>query len=118
MNKFKNAMLKDKVAKALREAVAGALAADPGPDGDFGTCNLDSPTILVSLAEKRDYLAAADSAGVLLSETNWLRRKGFKRYFVRTPVHGQANRRSIMAEAAHKKLLEKGLDSLMYYQMD
>jgi len=38
---------------AFREAAAGAVAADPGPEADGGTCNFDAPAIrLLGFREK------------------------------------------------------------------
>jgi hypothetical protein len=58
----------------------------------------------------------AAEAGISASAFEWL--GGRRWFFVNVPLHGQADRRSPMAEAACRRLKEAGLHAAMYYQMD
>jgi hypothetical protein len=100
---------------AFREAAAAALAADPGQDADGGTCNFDSPTIFLPGVREKLVQECAAEAGIGFSARKWFGRRYF---FVETPAYGQANRRSIMAEAACRRLEEMGLKAVLYCQAD
>ena len=39
-------------------------------------------------------------------------------YFVSTPIEGQGGRRTAMIEAACEELVKRGVDAVVYYQMD
>jgi hypothetical protein len=101
---------------AFREAAAAALAADPGPDADGGTCNFDAPAIRLPGIREKFLSECAAEAGISVDPFEWF---GGKRWFwVRVPLRGQADRRSRMAEAACHRLKELGVNATMYYQMD
>src|SRR5262249_28043600 len=101
---------------AFREAAAAALAADPGQAADGGTCNFDTPAIRLPGTRERFVQECAAEAGITASAFDWL--GGRRWFFVFVPLHGQANRRSIMAEAACRRLKELGLHAAMYCQAD
>src|SRR5579871_1003126 len=96
---------------AFQEAKAAALAADPGPEADGGTCNFDTPAIRLPRVRERFVQECAAEAGIEASPFDWL--GGRRWFFVFVPLNGQANRRSRMAEAANRKLKELGLDALL-----
>jgi hypothetical protein len=52
---------------AFREAAAAALAADPGPDADGGTCNFDAPAIRPPGVREKFLAECAAEAGVNVS---------------------------------------------------
>ena len=106
---------RETLVNAFREAAAAALAADPGQDADGGACNFDSPVIRLPGVREKFVQACAAEAGISVNTRKWL---GGRWYFVDVPLHGQADRRSIMAEAACRRLKEFSLDAAMYYQMD
>jgi hypothetical protein len=99
---------------AFREAKAAALAADQPEDG--GTCNFDTPVLYLPGIRVRFVEECAAAAGIDASPFSWL--GGRRWFFVFVPLHGQANRRSRMAEAACRRLKALGLDAAMYCQMD
>jgi hypothetical protein len=101
---------------AFREAKAAALAADPGPAADGGTCNFDTPAICLPGIRERFVRACAAEVGIDASPFDWL--GGRRWFFVFVPLNGQANRRSLMAEAACRRLKELGLQAVMYCQAD
>ncbi len=101
---------------AFREAAAAALAADPGPEADGGTCNFDTPAIRLPGIRERFIRECATAAGISASAFDWL--GGRRWFFVFVPMNGQANRRSIMAEAACRRLKQLGLPAAMYCQAD
>jgi len=101
---------------AFREAKAAALAGDPGQDADGGTCNFDTPAIRLPGIREKFVAECAAEAGISASAFDWL--GGQRWFFVHVPTHGQANRRSIMAEAACRRLKELGLQAVMYAQAD
>jgi hypothetical protein len=49
---------------AFREAKAAALAADPGPDADGGTCNFDTPAIHLPRVRETWVQECAAEAGI------------------------------------------------------
>ena len=101
---------------AFREAAAAALAADPGPEADGGTCNFDTPAIRLPGMRERLVQECANEAGISASAFDWL---GGRRWFwIHVPNHGQANRRTRMAEAGCRRLKELGLQARMYCQAD
>jgi len=101
---------------AFREATAAALAADPGQDADGGTCNFDTPVIEFPGIREKFIQDCATEAGISATSFKWF--GGRRWFFVHVPSNGQANRRSIMAEAAYRKLKELGLHAVMYCQAD
>lgn len=101
-------------AKAIKEAsIAAELAFNPD---DGGTCNLDSVVIDFSGWNRKSIAKVSELSGVEISEKLTSLYKGF--CFVSIPLHGQANTRTRMAEAANRKLRELGIPSSIYYHMD
>ena len=100
---------------ALEKATQAALAFKDVDDG--GTCNFDSPAL--------DYRAAGltiskakqaiEAAGLHSFDWNCY---GSKMLVICGVGHGQGNRNTAMAEAAHKSLKEQGYPCGMYYQAD
>jgi hypothetical protein len=105
-----------KIVEAIKAAVAAAKAADRGDDADGGTCNFDSAYIPVpSIREKqaKEIIALVPEGGVTLGDYSF-----HGRVLMLHCYHGQANRRTIMAEAASKAIQALGMKASMYYQMD
>ena len=101
---------------AFREAAAAAVAADPGPDADGGTCNFDAPALRLPGIREKFLAECAAEAGLSVSPFEWF--SGRRWFWVMVPLHGQGNRRTRMAEAACRRLKELGVNAVMYYQMD
>jgi len=57
---------------AFQEAKAAALAADPGPEADGGTCNFDTPAIRLPRVRERFVQECAAEAGIEASPFDWL----------------------------------------------
>ena len=103
-------------ANALKEAVDAAHAQSNSEDG--GTCNLDTCIFKPTRGTRHDDVKkAAKDAGIEVSKVAgsgiW---KGY--WFIWTPMIGQANRRTRMAEAAAEKLKAHGFNAQVWYQMD
>lgn len=103
--------------RAAREA---AEAADPIDDG--GTCNFDSPAFKIPRVNTAMLEQAAADAGCTVSDFSWF---GGKRWhWLGCGLKGQGNRRTVMMEAATKRLKELALTEFPimhvsgYYQMD
>jgi len=107
---------RESLVHAFREAAAAALAADPGPEADGGTCNFDTPVIQFPGIRERFIRECAAAASIDAVPFDWL--GGRRWFFVFVPLHGQANRRSLMAEAACRRLKALGLPAAMYCQAD
>lgn len=112
----------DCLADIFKRAAAAALAADPGPglENDGGTCNMDTPAFRIDRWRAEKIQEAARRAGVEVSEFTWF---GGKRWWwLLVPMHGQANRRSRMMEAAQRVLNDvtgiPGWHSCGYMAMD
>ena len=112
-----------KLTELFKRAEAAAIAADPGEGHDGGTCNFDSPAFRIDKCRQSVIEAAANDAGLRVSDFTWL--GGKKWFWLRTTTNGMANRRTVMAEAAGKVLSAAkdadeipGLRTCMYYQMD
>jgi hypothetical protein len=100
----------------LKLAIEAAKAADPGQDADGGTCNFDSAYLRVPGMRESQFEKISAAVGdhhLSLSTYSW-----HGRILMLRAYNGQANRRTIMAEAAGKVFKESGLDSGIYYQMD
>lgn len=111
------AIIHDKVIKlseALERANEAALLYKDFNDG--GSCNFDSAVIRLLRWKETEVKQASELAGIEIGEqlSGWWR--GCR--FVSTAMHGQASRRTKMAEAAKKSLEADGYDVAMYYQMD
>lgn len=109
--------------QVFKQAAAAAIAADPGTglENDGGTCNLDSPAFRIPGLRQNTIEAAAEKAGVTITDFTWF---GSQKWFwLGVPLYGQANRRSAMSTAASKVLDEKencipGFESCQYMAMD
>lgn len=99
--------------KALGEALLRAqdAALECANVNDGGSCNFDTPMLLVKMTKKQ-----AETLPVRLEKCEYGFWKGW--WFVHTPLYGQAMRRTAMAEAASKSLNESGFDSAVYYMLD
>ena len=78
---------------------------------DGGSCNFDTPMMKIKLSRKereqmKDFLTPVDMRGYR------------DHYFVEIPLKGQANRRTVMAEAAARFLKAEGYEASVYYQLD
>ena len=104
--------------KAFKDAVAAALAADAGPglENDGGTCNYDTPVIILKGCRLGQVEAAAKQAGITTDKMSGRHCAG--NYFVYVPLHGQAMRRTKMAEAATKSLKASGYEARTWYHAD
>ena len=103
---------------AFKAAKAAALAADLGEglENDGGTCNFDTPIIVLKGWGLTKVKKAAKRAGLTVSQVAGRYCAG--NYFVHVPVHGQAMRRTKMAVAATKSLEAAGYEARMWYQAD
>lgn len=103
-----------KLAEALKRADEAALREANTDDG--GTCNFDTPLIRLEGWSKSEIKEASDLANVEIGDklSGW--HKGYR--YVRVKLYGQANRRTLMAEAAERSLEADGYDVSMYYHMD
>jgi len=99
---------------ALRAAAEAAERYTDTPDD--GSCNLDC-AVFWPVAELPNEVieAAAQKAGVRLAVSRWPNARRCVFVYV---AHGQAARRTAMAEAAEKALAQAGLAAGMYYQVD
>lgn len=93
----------------LANAACVAFMFDDAEDG--GSCNFDTPMMKIKLSRKekeqmKDFLTPVGE-------------KGYRDcYFVEIPLRGQANRRTVMAEAATRFLKSVGYEASVYYQLD
>jgi hypothetical protein len=118
-------VITDWLADLFARAKQAALDADPGdgPENDGGTCNLDTPAFRAKGCRSSVIQAAAERAGLSVSEFHWF---GGKRWWwLHVPLLGQANRRATMAEAAARVLREAAesgewpaFGACLYCQMD
>lgn len=107
----KYAKLRDDLKIAL---LAGKSAEQANPE-DGGTCNFDSPTLILPRWRKALVKQAAEEAGTSCFEWKF----GIPGKFVFTPLTGgQGNARTRNAEAVKNMLKTMGYDAYMYYQMD
>lgn len=108
-------VLKQMLIAALRAAQRAAADADPGPDGDGGTCNMDQVHCRFKGIPRKVVGAALAAAGEPIA----FRPVGhWKGYFLNLGCKGQANRNTIMVEAAAACLKKHGLNAVIYYQID
>lgn len=98
-----------KLAEALIKA--NECAMECASVADNGSCNFDTPMLLVKMTKKQ-----AESLPVEVRKCEYGIWKGA--WFVYGNLWGQANRRTTMAEAISKSLNESGFDSAVYYQLD
>lgn len=98
----------------LREAVrAGQIAEQNEPD--TGACNFDAPTVYLPFWKAAEINIAAEMAGIHAHE--W-RRNGVKAWIFSPKTTGQANRRTVNAEAMANELRRRGYTASVYYQID
>lgn len=99
-----------KLKKDFEESLALSRAkAENEPDG--GTCNFDS-TALFGI---RWTAKVAEIFGTHGYSTTWLGRKAI---LISPPVPGQANRRTVGAQALTEAMKERGWDAHSYHQVD
>ena len=103
-------------------ALAAGRAAEIKNPEDGGSCNFDSPAILLPKWKKSLVEQAAREAGCYCSVWSTLTfetKTGREHPFIFTPdTHAQGNARTRNAEAMAEKLKELDYDAMMYYQMD
>lgn len=108
----KYAKLRDDLKIAL---LAGKSAEQANPE-DGGTCNFDSPTLILPRWRKALVKQAAEEAGTSCFE--W-KSFGISGEFVFSPLTGgQGNARTRNAKAVMNMLKTMSYDASMYYQMD
>ena len=115
-----NTQEKKLLVEAFKAAEKAAVEADPGQDGDGGSCNFDSPSFRVKGIQEKTVDKLAEEAGVRVTSFN---RFGSRAYWLRTTTNGQAMRRTTMAEAATRALRSyedkiAGFTAFTYYQVD
>jgi hypothetical protein len=98
---------------------AGELAGVNEEDG--GTCNLDSPAFKIKRVPAKLIKAAADEAGVSVSEFTWF--GGRRWWWLGGFLDGQGNRRARISQAATAALKEalssmENATVIEYCQMD
>ena len=98
---------------ALLNAVNAASMLDETEDG--GTCNFDSVILKIKIPAKFAPQTWVKLDKMLVSDYGRMWRGC---YMVDIPLSGQANRRTRMAEAACKELINAGYNAFLYYQCD
>jgi len=83
---------------------------------DKGSCNLDTVIVNFSGWRQLDIKRLESMSGFNIGEKMTGIYKGYRFVFFEVP--GQAYRRTIMVEAAKKKLQELDIDCSVWYQMD
>lgn len=94
----------------LIKAVEAGKKADYGEDG--GTCNFDSPSLLLPRWQEKKIKQAAKEAGIGCFK--WYG----ARYVFSTPTRAQGNRNCRVSEAMCKALTELNYDCVEYCQAD
>jgi len=102
-----------KLTKDLKEAKASAIALGLTDSEDGGTCNFDTPVLIVKGARLDFLKKAAANAGVNISR--W--ESGYYHIYGDF-LWGQGNLRTRMAEAFAKSLSDNGWKAYVYYAMD
>ena len=101
------------LAQAIQEAaMAAIIKGKEYENNDGGSCNLDTPMVVVPRGIKTRQVK--DSNGRELLGCGW----GAGLYTVRVPLWGQGYQRTAMAEAARDRLVELGYTSYVRYVMD
>ena len=95
-----------KLNDALRKAELCALNAQQSNDG--GSCNLDTPMIVLPRANRKKL------AELCVKLHDW----GHSMFAVGVPLYGQGYCRTAMAEAAVESLRESGFRAYVHYCMD
>lgn len=94
-------------------AVEAGKKADHGEDG--GTCNFDSPSLLLPRWQEKKVKQAAKEAGIGCFKWELF---GGARYVFTTPTRAQGNRNCRVSEAMCKALETLGYSVLQYCSMD
>ena len=95
-------------------AKAAAQNADPGPDHDGGTANLDSVLVRLRHTHAATIEAAADLAGLTVVRSH----RGSGAWTLCGLAEGQADRRTRMVEAAAAYLRTAGYSAAIWYVID
>lgn len=110
---MKNLTKTELLAQAIQEAAIAAIIKGEEYEGnDGGSCNLDTPLVVVPRGIKTRNVK--DSNGRELLGCSY----GSGLYSVRVPLWGQGYQRTAMAEAARDRLVELGYTSYVRYIMD
>lgn len=104
----KYAQLRDDLRKAHQIGLEAAARVDDG-----GTCNMDSPALLLTRWNRAKVEQACKEAG-----GGCFRWGYFNRYMICLPTPGQARKNETAAEAMTKALNKMGYDAMTYCQMD
>ena len=105
-----------KLRNDLKIALLAGKSAERANPEDGGTCNFDSPTLILPRWRKALVKQAAKEAG-----SNCFEWKSFGvsgEFVFSTLTGGQGNARTRNAEAVKNMLKTMGYDASMYYQMD
>lgn len=108
------AKLRDDI-KAALEAGRAAENQEFRRTGDCGTCNFDSPTLILPRWNAAKIQQAAKEAGT--SAYKWAH-YGCASWVIAPDSHCQGEPRSVGAEAMRDYFRTLGYDASMYYQMD
>ncbi len=112
-NETNNEPLTGKYAKLRKDIIDALLTThDLEYTEDGGTCNFDSPVLILSRWNADKLQRAAEEAGARMwrwHNSSWVLSFGST---------GQANRRTRRAEAIERELRNRGYETGMYYQMD
>lgn len=105
----------ERLTEALRRAITAAeLAVAENPE-DGGTCNFDSPALLLPRWNEKRVEEAAKKAGRGCFKWDCC---GAKYFVFPLRVGGQGNSRTLAAETAKDSLAAEGYHANVYYQMD
>ena len=106
----------EKLTAALAKAKLAAISAVAENPEDGGTCNFDSPYIVLNRWPESRVKEAAEKAGCGCFKWGGYRKETIYVFPVR--VGGQGNSRTRAAEAAWKSLKADGYRAGVYCQMD
>lgn len=104
----------ERLVAAFQAAEVAALSQAQVPDG--GACNFDMCVVRLPGVPAEEVQRAAKEAGISVWDASYWGGKGC--WFVRVSQYGQADRRSLMAQAACAAMEAAGFKASMYYQMD
>lgn len=105
----------ERLTEALRRAITAAeLAVAENPE-DGGTCNFDSPALLLPRWNEKRVEEAAKKAGCGCFKWDCC---GTGYFVFPIRVGGQGNSRTLAAETAKDSLAAEGYHASVYYQMD
>ena len=103
----------DKLTTDLATAKTATIRAIIGDNDDGGTCNFDTPVLLVKGARLDKLEKAAAKAGVRISKWD----SGYYHIYGDF-LRGIGNMRTKCAETFAKSLKDNGWDTFVYYAMD